>query len=132
MSIEHEAAFADDPIAVLEPENRGRPGKVWCVANVDNERDGLDNLVACGVVCANLKAAKQVAYQKAKSLLDVYNDELAYRKKPQISFEEAWDEVDHDDGIEHEYGFDPKSDLVSYRSIRVFKCELAYDIKEGL
>ena len=102
----------------------------WCVANVYLDTDGYNNLVSCGVVCPDLETAKAIARQKAEMLVQVRNDELRYRGKPEISFSDGWREVDHDDGIEHEYGYDPVGVEVSYAAIRVFKCEMANNVEE--
>ena len=102
-----------------------KKGKAWVCANVYLEPDGYNNLVTCAVVCKTLDEARRVAFEKAVNLLDEYNREEEFHGRPKLKFEQAWSTVDHDDGIEHEYGFDPTDMNVSYASIRVFKAEVA-------
>lgn len=120
--------YVGDPCVKLGPDKLTT--YVWVVANVYLDMDNYDNLVTCGVVAGTLKAAKRVALEKAEDLLLCYNNERQFQGKPEISFSEAWDEVDQDDGIEHEYGYDPINSDVSHAAIRVFKCRLASNVKE--
>lgn len=96
----------------------------WVVANVYLEHDNYNNLVTCGVVCKSLKEAKDVAFEKAQGLLEVMNEDMRFKGMPEVRFDEAWRRVDHFDGIEQEYGYDPVDNRVSYAAIRVFKCEV--------
>ena len=100
-----------------------RKWATWVCANVYLETDRYSNLVTCAVVCDSLEEARKVAREKAEGLLEVYNADEKRRGNPTLTFEQAWSAVDHDDGIEHEYGYDPIYANVSYAAIRVFKAE---------
>lgn len=119
------------PLAEGQYAGPGRMTKfAWVVANVNLDLTWHDNLVHCGIVAGPLKLAKRIAREKAESLLQCYNDERQYKGLSPIDFNEAWEEVDHDDAIEHEYGYDPINSDVSCAAIRVFRCLLANEVKE--
>jgi len=130
MSIENQALSSPDPVKTLEPENIDHPEReIWVVANVYLDTDGFNNLITCAVVCMDgLQEALKVARDKAEDLLRVYNDEMVYRRKPRVRFEDAWTKIDHWDGIEHEYGWDPENHDVSWAAIRVFKASVSKEV----
>jgi hypothetical protein len=127
MSIENQALNSPDPVKTLEPENTDHPEReIWVVANVYLDTDGFNNLVSCAVVCMDgLEEAKKVARDKADELLKIYNEEMEYQRKPLLKFEDAWSPIDHWDGIEHEYGWHPENNDVSWATIRVFKASVS-------
>ena len=87
--------------------------------------EGEENLVNCAVVCRTRKDAMDTAFEKAYGIYKEYLEELKARNAPPVTFKEVWKEVDRDDGIEHEYGFDPVGSKVAYCAIRVVKAVVA-------